>query len=92
MSHDPMGDLPDDDVMIEAIDGRSAELIGEARRYIASVRRTDPKCSERVAFEGWAIQKLAGLQLLVELLNMQLGKLGLEMERKTSPKKREPGR
>jgi hypothetical protein len=87
-----MDDLPDDDVMIEAVDGRSAELIGKARRYIASVRRTDPRCSERLAFEGWAIQELASLQLLVELLNMQFGKLGVEMERKRSPKKRKPGR
>jgi hypothetical protein len=91
---DSRDDEPAEDELIEAVNGRSAELMIEARQYIAGVRQVDPKCSERQAFEGWAIQKLAGLQLLVEMLNMQLGELGAEMERRTGPaaKGRRPGR
>ena len=50
---------------------------------MADVCRDTPSCSEHEAFEGWAIQKLAGLQLLIEMLNANLNRLGAEMERRT---------
>lgn len=85
-------DEPYEDDVTAAIDERSAELMIEARGYMADVCRDNPECTEREAFEGWAIQKLAGLQLLIEMLNAQIGALGAEMERRTggAPKRKRP--
>ena len=47
---------------------RTNELMHEFRAHFEEVVKAHPELAEkvRVVFEGWAIQKIAGLQLCVE--------------------------
>lgn len=61
-----------DDVEAEFIDGmrsRLCELVDEASRSIAETEATTGE-DRQTAFEAWAIQKLAILQVLVEVFSI----------------------
>lgn len=66
------------------IDARSEELMKEFSQHkdevYSEIRSTDPELlnpdgslDERRIFEGWCIQKLAGVQVILEHLNRQQG-------------------
>ena len=54
--------------MLTRINTRIAELANEVATYATAVQAKDPTIDDRIAFEGWAVQKLAGLQVAVESL------------------------
>lgn len=48
------------------VNRRSNTLIAEFRKHLAEVQQANPEFTdEGKIFEGWAIQKLAGLQLMI---------------------------
>ena len=48
------------------VDSQSNELIAEFRSHCEEVQKQRPEHTDnRIIFEGWAIQKIAGLQLSV---------------------------
>lgn len=68
--------------MLAEIDRRADELRQEAMNFVGSLTLRDPGLTSCEAFNEWAIQKLAGLQFLVEVLNGNLGALGAEVDRR----------
>lgn len=52
----------------DIVDERSHELIDEFQTHFGELVRENPKFEKREAFEGWALQKIASLQLAVEIL------------------------
>jgi hypothetical protein len=73
-------ELDEADWTIEKIDRRTDELFADLRRFMVAVRRAEPDCDDRRAFESWAVHQVAKLQVLFEWLNERakadaLGKL-----------------
>jgi hypothetical protein len=68
--------------MLESINVRSVELIQELREYTARAKEADPTNDDRSAFEGWTIQKLAGMQVALEVLNRHIVRLGAIVTKK----------
>ncbi len=66
------GSSPENDV-----DARSNELIHEFHAHFSELIEAHPEHTDRKReiFEGWAIQKIAGLQLVVEHISEQLNRL-----------------
>lgn len=54
---------------LEMVDRRAVELREEVSRFVAELRRGVPGISEAQAFDEWTLQKLAGLQIVVESMN-----------------------
>ena len=50
------------------VDRRSQELIDEFFEHLQQVRARGHYPDQRIIFEGWCIQKIASLQILVEKL------------------------
>jgi hypothetical protein len=57
------------------VDNRSEELIEEFHQHIQKCRAHAPQLDERTIFEGWVIQKLAGIQTIVLSLAEDLSRL-----------------
>jgi hypothetical protein len=57
---------------LAAIDARSGELRGEAMDFVRRQMAANPGDSACEAFNEWTIQKLAGLQVLLEAMNRHL--------------------
>jgi hypothetical protein len=59
------------------VDQLSVKLMGEFKQYVEDCRRTSPEESKStgIIFEGWAIQKLAGLLAAVVELEGRVDKL-----------------
>jgi hypothetical protein len=67
----------DIDSLIKLADERSIELIEELAKYTKEVIREDPaNVDAQKAFECWVIQKIAGVQILIETVNEELQSLG----------------
>jgi len=62
----------------ELVDNRSDDLQDEFREYWQSIIKSnpeEPKAQERsIVFESWALQKIAGVQVLLEELNSKINK------------------
>jgi len=63
------------------VNERANELIHEFQTHFSGFIEAHPEHSERKReiFEGWAIQKIAGLQLVVEHVSEQLNRLEQNM-------------
>lgn len=59
-----MSDLKNE---VAAVDARSESLMREFGRHMEDAKRAGMD-NERVVFEAWVLQKIAGLQLAVEAL------------------------
>ncbi len=57
---------------LAAIDARSRELCEEAMDFVRRQMAANPGDSACEAFNEWTIQKLAGLQVLLEAMNRHL--------------------
>lgn len=59
------------------VDARANELIHEFHDHFSELIKAHPEHTERKreVFEGWAIQKIAGLQISVEHISKQLTRL-----------------
>jgi hypothetical protein len=67
----------DIDSLIKLAEERSIELIEELAKYTKEVTREDPvNVDAQKAFECWVIQKIAGVQILIESVNEELQSLG----------------
>ena len=68
---------PDDSSPENEVDARASELIHEFHAHFTELIEAHPEHTDRKReiFEGWAIQKFAGLQLSVEHLSEQLNRL-----------------
>ena len=68
---------PNDSSPENQTDARANELIHEFHAHFLELIEAHPEHTERKreVFEGWAIQKIAGLQLSVEHLSKQLDRL-----------------
>jgi hypothetical protein len=75
-----------DDDLIRRVDERSEKLIDEAAKYASNF----PDDDQNTIFHSWAIQKIAGLQILAELINEHLASLGTIVANGRRP--RPPGR
>ncbi len=53
---------------IKKINAQSQEMIKDFQDHIAEVKEIHPEVNDRMIFEGWAIQKIAGLQVIVKEL------------------------
>lgn len=61
---------------VTEVDKKSAELIEEFRTHVSEVQTASAELKdERLIFEAWAIQKIAGLQIAVLKLLDQMNKL-----------------
>jgi hypothetical protein len=60
---DDMEDQHDAEVMRE-VDTRSVDLLQEFAAHFRQWLGRNHKVNQRIVFEGWCIQKLAGLQVL----------------------------
>ena len=61
----------------EQIDAHSEELVHEFFEHYHQVLEADPDKNDiNVVFHGWAIQKIAGLQLIVLELAQRLNTIG----------------
>jgi hypothetical protein len=58
-----------------AVDARAEELTAELRAYTAECIDKVKGSDKRNVFESWVIQKLAGLQLIVEQQNAAVNEL-----------------
>jgi hypothetical protein len=67
----------DDSSPEHEVDARANELIHEFHAHFTELIEAHPEHTERKReiFEGWAIQKIAGLQLIVEHMAEQLNRL-----------------
>jgi uncharacterized protein (UPF0128 family) len=61
--------------LIGAVDRRCDELMKDAQAHIAATLQELPEADRRVIFEAWAIQKIAGLQIIVETQNEAINEL-----------------
>jgi hypothetical protein len=59
----------------KAVKKRAEILIKEIRAQTEEVQKKDPGSDEQLIFEGWIIQKIAGLQIGVEELLRQVDRL-----------------
>ena len=85
-------DLPDDDEILARVERRGDELVEDANREILATG-ANTEAGRARAFTAWSIGRFAALEILVEVLNERLGKLGDEMERRTSsPREKKPGK
>jgi len=68
---------PDDSSPENVVNDRANELIHEFQTHFSELVEAYPEHTERKReiFEGWAIQKIAGLQLVVEHISEQLNRL-----------------
>ena len=54
------------DVSVSDIDARSCELMDEFERHYEEVVACDPQTTDKaIVFQCWALQKIAGLQVIV---------------------------
>ena len=53
---------------IKKINAQSQEMIKDFQDYLAEVKGVHPEVNDRMIFEGWAIQKIAGLQVIIKEL------------------------
>ncbi len=60
------------------VDARSDELLEEFEQHAEEYLRHDPGADQREIFDGWALQKIACLQLAVEALAHQLNEVAPE--------------
>jgi hypothetical protein len=58
------------DPVAQAVEKRSEILSGEFREHLRELLSKHPDWDEHRIFQGWAIQKIAGLQWAVERLAM----------------------
>jgi hypothetical protein len=58
-----------------AVDARAEELIAELRTYTEKCINEVTGSDARNVFESWVIQKLAGIQLIVEQQNAAVNEL-----------------
>jgi len=62
--------------LIEQVNERARVLMYEFKDHVDEVQSAYPEATDaRKIFEGWAIQKLAGLQVLLEAQAVALGAL-----------------
>ncbi|KAA1242592.1 hypothetical protein [Aquimarina sp. RZ0] len=54
--------------LTESIDAQSKEMIKDFQDHLAEVKEVHPEVNDRMIFEGWAIQKIAGLQVIIKEL------------------------
>jgi len=59
----------------EEVDNRAEELIGEFREHVRECQAHAPQLDERTIYEGWVIQKVAGIQSIVVALSEDLSTL-----------------
>ena len=60
---------------LKRVDDRSEELIKEFHEHREECNEQG-LADDRLVFEGWTIQKIAGLQILVENMNDHIRMLG----------------
>ena len=57
----------------DKVNAQSAELFAEFQQHVQEVQREQPGMTDKgIIFEGWIIQKVAGLQALVIELNERI--------------------
>lgn len=68
----------------DLVDAKSKELIDEFYDHLVEMGKLHPECdgSQDEIFQGWIIQKIAGLQLSIQYVSEQVNKIVLEMENK----------
>ncbi|WP_103867431.1 hypothetical protein [Aquimarina sp. I32.4] len=54
--------------LTDKIDTQAEEMIKDFKDHLSSVKEIHPKVDDRAIFEGWAIQKIAGLQVIIQEL------------------------
>jgi hypothetical protein len=60
----------------EKVNAQSAELFAEFRQHVQEVQRAQPGATDKfIIFEGWIVQKVAGLQALVIELSERIAAL-----------------
>lgn len=67
-----------DPITVEAIDQRSKVLMDEFFEHREEMKGTVP--DPRLVYEGWMIQKVASLQLLVMELTAQLNEIKFQLK------------
>jgi hypothetical protein len=65
----------------EKIDKQSAELLDEFRQHVQEVQREQPGMTDvGLIFEGWIVQKVAGLQCLAREIADRVAKIELKKQ------------
>ena len=59
----------------EKVDKRSEELIHEYYQHRQECKASSPDLDDRTIFEGWIIQKIAGIQTIILSLTEDLSKI-----------------
>lgn len=58
--------------LLGRVNARTVELSDEFRQFTRDIKAKIPEFDDRDAFEGWAIQKLSGLQITMEVFTEEL--------------------
>ncbi|WP_109098175.1 hypothetical protein [Aquimarina sp. AU58] len=53
---------------VKKINAQSQEMIKGFQDHLAEVKEVHPEVNDRMIFEGWAIQKIASLQVIIKEL------------------------
>jgi len=59
------------------VDNRSEKLTNEFNDILDEFKKNMPDAKNEIVFQGWAIQKIAGLQICIEILKDEIERLRL---------------
>ena len=69
-----MSQSDDEAAELAKINERMQELASSHEHYVDAIRERVPGITETLAFQGWVIQELAGMQIAIETLAKELRK------------------
>lgn len=58
----------DNNNLSKNVNAQAQKLIKDFQDHLATVKENAPEIDHRVIFEGWTIQKIAGLQVIIKEL------------------------